>query len=203
MRVSISQNDFERCRAFSEEMGRLNQAYEFNNATTARRPPSEVARDNLIGKVAECAVRKLLSAIGLPVSAVDFTIIGENQRDAGDLTVNGKTISVKATEKGKYLLVHEQQLRWDISDLYILCKATNGRSVELLGYAIKKDLINEDRISDWKNKSCDIELILGGVAKLVRESKSLPGKSFKMQATNLYIESGSLRHDWFQIKRFL
>lgn len=203
MNIYISNRDVQRCREFSIAMGSMNQSHEFNNSGTSPRETEEISKDNFIGKLGECAVFKLMSSFGMDISPVDFEVIGANKKDSGDLVVNGKKVSVKSTEKGKYLLVHEGQLAWEDADLYILCQSSMTSNVKLMGFATREDVLDSGQLEKWRNQQCAFKHIKGDLSEVVLVGDSLPDKSFRMQSSNLYIHSENLRNNWFDIREFL
>ncbi len=58
--IVLSAYDMERCVAFSKKSAESQQAIEFGQSDTVPRIPKEIARDNLIGKMAEVAVANML-----------------------------------------------------------------------------------------------------------------------------------------------
>jgi hypothetical protein len=201
-KIVLSAHELRRCSEFSQLMGELNQAHEFNNRFTNRRKTEQIARDHLIGKVAEVAVHNFLCSLNLTPDAVDFTVIGKEARDSDDLKVADRTISVKATEKGRFLLVHEGQLRWSLSDFYFLCQSFLGKAesstfVVLLGYVSKTDLVSVRAYEDWIRSGTPLSAeICGSRSSFVRHGNPLPGPKVIMQASNLFVPPEKLRTDW-------
>lgn len=205
--VTVSTEDVNRCKEFAAEMGGLNQAHEFNNSQTNSRRASEVTRDILIGKVAEVAVYQLLTASGAKLGAPDFTVIGANARDEHDLVsaVNGYSLSIKATEKGRFLFIHEGQVRWNRANIYVVCRTEmdgdipTGK-VTVLAFAGFNDLFNKDAFAKWTAGEAPFDAgICGSLSGFVRAGERSPAGNFPMQSTNVYADSGSLRKDLQQV----
>ena len=58
--IQLTENELNKCLEFSEISAQNQQKIEFGQKTTSPRKVSEIARDNLIGKIAEVAFCKLL-----------------------------------------------------------------------------------------------------------------------------------------------
>lgn len=58
--IYLTESELEKCREFSRISARSQQAIEFGQRSTKARPVNEIARDNLIGKIAEVAFSKMM-----------------------------------------------------------------------------------------------------------------------------------------------
>ena len=58
--ILLSQDELERCMEFSQRSAPNQQAIEFGQRSTKARGTREIARDNLIGKIAEVAFSKMM-----------------------------------------------------------------------------------------------------------------------------------------------
>ena len=63
--IYLTESELEKCREFSLVSARSQQAIEFGQRTTKARSVNEIARDNLIGKIAEICYRSRSDIIGL------------------------------------------------------------------------------------------------------------------------------------------
>jgi hypothetical protein len=202
VKVHLGIKTIRQCKTFADTMGSLNQPHEFNNQNTEHRTPQEVTRDNLTGKMGEAGVRLWLTANGLLTSPLDLEVLGENKRDDGDLTCQGLKVSVKTTVNGRFLLVHVGQLKWETADIYVVCQF-NDPKVKLLGYAYKSDLIKMSVYNDWLSGVATLYDLVGDKAEIVLEQGLLPGKTFPMKSTNLFICPENLRTNFNELLRYL
>ena len=58
--IRLSQDELARCIEFSQRSAPNQQAIEFGQRSTKARSTREIARDNLIGKIAEVAFSKMM-----------------------------------------------------------------------------------------------------------------------------------------------
>ena len=58
--ITLTSEELEKCREFSMRSASSQQAIEFGQHTTKARSVKEIARDNLIGKIAEVAFSKMM-----------------------------------------------------------------------------------------------------------------------------------------------
>lgn len=58
--IRLSQEELDRCIEFAKKSAPNQQAIEFGQRTTKPRGTNEIARDNLIGKIAEVAFSKMM-----------------------------------------------------------------------------------------------------------------------------------------------
>jgi len=202
LRINLGVRVTRACEEFARIMGDMNQAHNFNNPLADKRSASKVSKDTLMGKLGEAGVILWLKTNGLAVSNLDLVILGVNKRDDGDVKCEGAEISIKTTERGGFLLVHTAQLKWELADIYIVCQSGAGH-IKMMGYAYKKDLINEDLYSDWINQSVDTKDLVGSRAELVLAGEKLPTKNFTMQATNIFIRPKNLRTDFYELLDYL
>lgn len=157
-------------------MSHNNQAHEFNDADTKPRDQASIFKDNLIGKIAEVGVYLWLAKIGIYTSKPDFTVIGQNKRDDGDISYKGKHISVKSTERGRCLLVHTGQLAWHRADVYFVCNSSPTSSqTKIIGYAFDGDLVSSNGQD------------VGKLSSFIPKGGFIPNTKVKMQADNFCI----------------
>ena len=58
--IVLSEYELEKCKKFSIKSAKNQQAIEFGQSDTKARSETEIARDNLIGKMAEVAFARML-----------------------------------------------------------------------------------------------------------------------------------------------
>ena len=116
----------EKCREFSRISAASQQAIEFGQHTTKARSEREIARDNLIGKIAEVAFSKMMMenyGINLPL---DFNYYPRGQWDNQDAEINGWRIDIKGTRSGgKWMLIEWNKLNFrqrdnNLSHLFVM-----------------------------------------------------------------------------------
>lgn len=95
--IILTQQELMRCVEFSKRSAPNQQAIEFGQHTTKARSENEIARDNLIGKIAEVAFSKMMKEnYGIDVP-LDFNYYPRGQWDNQDAEINGWRIDVKGT----------------------------------------------------------------------------------------------------------
>ena len=106
MKIFLSEEEIKTCIDFSISSAKTQQAIEFGQRDTAKRSISEIARDSVIGKMAEIAFAKFLKEkFGIIVS-LDFNIYPIYQGDNADVIIFGTSIDIKASRPGaEWLLV--------------------------------------------------------------------------------------------------
>ncbi len=213
--IQVEPELLKQCNEFARTMGAMNQAKEFNSNQVRARSADAVARDILIGKVAECAVWQYLVSKGVKMKPVDFEIKGEGVKDSGDLdTETGKQVSVKSTEFGRRLMVHTPQLYWDLADFYVVCNTVMDGdvatgSVTIRGYAAQSDLVSLERLMEHRERHrLAVERrgewfvpdfapdVCGSRSGYIKQGQQSPFGNFKMQSTNVWIDSPQLRTDF-------
>ena len=63
MRVTLTKDELTKCKFFSLKCAENQQAIEFGQKTTKARDVKEIARDNLIGKIAETAFSRIMNNV--------------------------------------------------------------------------------------------------------------------------------------------
>ena len=103
-------------------------------AQTAERTHKETAHDTIIGKHGELAFARFLQkefGLHLPVN---FQIYPITEGDDADFTLNGWNMDIKATEKGRNLLVTAEKANNDPADVYVVCTVDRDHgTVDLKG----------------------------------------------------------------------
>ena len=111
--IRLTQEELELCIDFARRSAPTQQRIEFGSHDTMPRDPKEVARDNLIGKIAEVAFSKMMKAnYGLDIP-LDFEVYPRGQWDKQDAIIHGWRIDVKGTRKGgRWMLVEWNKLNF-------------------------------------------------------------------------------------------
>lgn len=124
--IILIEEEMRKCREFSERCALNQQPIKFGERTTMPRPVQKIARDNLIGKIAETAFRKMMKEnYGIEIE-LDFNYYPRGQWDDQDAVVNGWRIDVKSTKVGgKWLLVEWNKLNFrqrgdKLSHVYVM-----------------------------------------------------------------------------------
>ena len=98
--IRLTDDELKKCIEFSRTSAPNQQAIEFGQRTTQARGTGEIARDNLIGKIAEVAFSKMMKEnYGIDVP-LDFNYYPRGQWDNQDAVINGWRIDVKGTRRG-------------------------------------------------------------------------------------------------------
>ena len=134
--ILLSPEELERCIEFSKTCALNQQAVEFGQKTTKARETSEIARDNLIGKIAEIAFSKMLREnFGLDIP-LDFNFYPRGQWDSQDAVINGWRIDVKGTRRGgQWMLIEWSKLNFrqrdnNLSHVYVMFSVDWDRSAD-------------------------------------------------------------------------
>ena len=191
MKIRLSPDEIDRCIKFSAESANNQQRIEFGEIKTKPRPSSEIARDNLIGKVAEVAVQKMLLKDYSLTIDLDFEVYSRGVWDETDFVVNGWRFDVKSTRIGRWLLLEEHKLvNWQnqgmLPHFFIACRTYWDESiglptgvVEIFGFFF----IN--RIFKGNKNVLYLE-----------ENKCIPNTSAKLQTNNYAIKFNDLENVW-------
>lgn len=177
------------CKLFSEESAKSQQRIEFGEKKTEPRSIKEIARDNLIGKMAEAAVCNILHECGDTQAAVNYEVLPRGVYDWYDLTVNGWTLDVKATRKGGWLLFDANKARFRakanaLPDAIVMCRTAwdaqtdtpSGSGVDVLGCISMARLLRPD----------------GHKVLFLRAGDMIPGTGCRLQTDNYAVKLGDL-----------
>lgn len=156
------------------------QAIEFGQHTTKARSVKEIARDNLIGKIAEVAFSKMMKEnYGIDVP-LDFNYYPRGQWDNQDAEINGWRIDVKGTRKGgRWMLIEWNKLNFrqrdnNLSHLYVMFTVDWNRQTDLpTGLVSYQGAVSLSKLKD----GCPTTVIL-------RKGTKLPGTNTYLQADN-------------------
>ncbi|SFP37079.1 hypothetical protein SAMN02910344_01211 [Ruminobacter amylophilus] len=194
--IVLSKYDMQRCVDFSKESAKSQQAIEFGQSDTVPRRIAEIARDNLIGKMAEVAITHMLREdFGLHFT-VNFDIYPRGEWDDFDVQINGWNVDIKSTRIGQWLLFEVDKLRMrqnqkynNLPDAIFMCRTPWNReldepkgTVELIGAVSLKNLLSNN-------------------SKVVRLKKGdfIPNTRAKLQAENYGIHFSNISSDWGSI----
>lgn len=134
--IRLTEEELAKCIDFSSTSAPNQQAIEFGQRTTKARSSREIARDNLIGKIAEVAFSKIMKEnYGIEV-ALDFNYYPLGQWDSEDAVINGWRIDVKGTRKGgKWMLIEWNKLNFrqrdnNLSHVYVMFSVDWDRNTD-------------------------------------------------------------------------
>lgn len=178
--IYLTESELEKCREFSLISARSQQAIEFGQRTTKARSVNEIARDNLIGKIAEVAFGKMMKEnYGIDVP-LDFNYYPRGQWDNQDAVINGWRIDVKGTRKGgQWMLIEWNKLNFrqrdnNLSHLYAMFTVDWDREKDQpTGRASYKGAVSLNKLK----AGCSTTVIL-------RKGTKLPGTGAYLQADN-------------------
>lgn len=181
MLMTLTESEYKRCEDFALESAKSQQRIEFGNSQTKERSVEDIAKDTIVGKMAEVAVVKFLReqyGLHLPVN---YEVYPRGEWDDEDVVVNGRTIDIKATRKGKNLLVEKSKMLFRLKqdrvpNIIVACKIKEERKVELVG-----------AISTWRMVRPDGDKIL-----FLRKGEYIPGTKFKLKADNYAVSFENL-----------
>lgn len=180
--IQLTDYEYMMCVLFSEESARSQQKNEFGNKMTAKRGIREIREDTLCGKMAEVAIAKMLREdykLHLPVN---YEVYPRGEWDDEDITVNGRTIDIKSTQKGHFLLIEQNKIDFrtrqrKLPDIIIMCKTDmDKRQVNIVGCISTKKLIDPGNTK----------------VKKLKAGENIPGTYVKLQADNYCIDFNDL-----------
>lgn len=191
--IVLSAYDIERCVTFSKKSAESQQAIEFGQSDTVPRKTAEIARDNLIGKMAEVAVTQMLRDDFDLHFTVNFDIYPRGEWDDFDVQINGWNVDIKSTRTGKWLLFEVDKLRMrrnqknnNLPDAIFMCRTPWNRekdepkgNVELIGAVSLGFLLS--------NKS---------TVKRLNKGDFIPNTRTPLQADNYGIHFDNIKSDW-------
>ena len=153
----------------------------------------EIARDNLIGKMAEVAVTRMLREDFKVHVPVNFDIYPAGEGDDCDIQIKKWSVDVKSTRSGQWLLIEDDRIKMrknqtinNLPDAIFMCRTPWNRgndtplgTVELIGAISLKVLLSQDpRVLRLKKGEC------------------IPNTKAKLQADNYAVNFEYLNHDW-------
>ena len=178
--ILLSAEELEKCITFSKQSAINQQAIEFGQKTTKARGTSEIARDNLIGKIAEVAFSKMLREnYGLDVP-LDFNYYPRGQWDNQDAVINGWRIDVKGTRKGgHWMLIEWSKLNFrqrdnNLSHVYVMFSVDWDRSADR-----PTGRVSYEGAASLSKLSADCP-----TTYVLRKGETIPGTKTHLQADN-------------------
>lgn len=178
--IRLSQDELARCIEFSQRSAPNQQAIEFGQRSTKARSNYEIARDNLIGKIAEVAFSKMMKEnYGIDVP-LDFNYYPRGQWDDQDAVINGWRIDVKGTRKGgHWMLIEWNKLNFrqrdnNLSHLYAMFSVDWDRTRD---YPTGR--VSYEGAVSLKKLRPDCQ-----TTHILRKGNTLPGTHLVLQADN-------------------
>lgn len=178
--IVLTNSEMEKCREFSRISAASQQAIEFGQHTTKARSEREIARDNLIGKIAEVAFSKMMKEnYGIEVP-LDFNYYPRGQWDNQDAEINGWRIDIKGTRSGgRWMLIEWNKLNFrqrdnNLSHLFVMFTVDWNRNTDQpTGKVSYRGAVSLDKLK----KGVPTTVIL-------RKGSILPGTKTHLQADN-------------------
>lgn len=197
--IVLTPQELQQCMEFSSKSAPTQQSIEFGQRTTKARSTSEIARDNLIGKIAETAFAKMLKEnYGIDVP-LDFNYYPRGKWDNQDAVINGWRIDVKGTrEGGRWMLIEWNKLNFrqrdnNLSHLYVMFSVSWDRNTDKpTGKVSYEGAVSLKKLS--KECATTKELLKGTI---------LPGTCTVLQADNYGIEFKNLYKHLNHLVRYL
>lgn len=191
--------EMDKCREFSRISAASQQAIEFGQHTTKARPEKEIARDNLIGKMAEVAFSKMMKEnYGIDVP-LDFNYYPRGQWDGQDAEINGWRIDVKGTRSGgRWMLIEWNKLDFrqrdnNLSHLFVMFTVDWDRSADQpTGEVSYQGAASLAKLKE----SVPTTVVL-------RKGAVIPGTQTHLQADNYGIRFGDLYKHLNHLVKFL
>ncbi len=182
----LSDEELNLCIEFSRNSAPTQQDIEFGQKDIKARDVDEIARDNLIGKIAEVAFKKIIeenySEIGeIPL---DFEVYERGRYDNQDANIHGSSIDIKATrEGGNWFLIEWNKLDFRAKEKHL----PSYFAFFTVGWDRKKDSPTGKATFEgivpieWLSKEhVDAESRI----KVLKKGERLPGKNVVLQADN-------------------
>ncbi len=182
----LSEEDLNLCIEFSEQSAPTQQDIEFGQNDIKARDVQEIARDNLIGKIAEVAFKRIIEknypdAGKIPL---DFSVYQRGEYDNQDTNINETLIDIKATrEGGEWFLIEWNKLNFRAREknlphyFVFFTVGWDRRSDQPTGRATFEGIVP----IEWLSK----EHVLSESRILVlKKGEKIPGKNVCLQADN-------------------
>lgn len=189
--ITLTKEELEKCKAFSEKSAKTQQPIEFGQSDTVARKRAEIARDTLIGKMAEVAFARMLKEdFNLDVP-LDFEVYARGKWDDNDLVINGWNIDIKSTRIGSWLLIEWSKLDFrqkqgELPHAFFMCK------------------------TDWdmkKDKPLGTVQLIGSISLpklregeknvvVIKKGEVIPDTKTPLQADNFGVKFSNLNSDW-------
>ena len=203
--IRLTEDEIKRCKNFARESARTQQAIEFGNRNVPRRSEQEIARDNLIGKLAEVAFANFLEQEFRIHCELDFEIYAQGVWDREDLLIYNQPVDIKATRPGgRWLLVELNKLEFRKNEnrlpfCFLFARTGWDRvkdeptgEVDLTGYALLEQICHVDEIGTRSEKIC--KGIEG--TQFLAAGQCIPNTQVSLQADNCARPVRLLNTDW-------
>lgn len=180
MKITLTEYEIKRCREFAEESSKTQQRIEFGNHLTEDRQDERMFSDTFTGKKAEVAVVKWLRqeyGLHLPVN---YEVYPRGEWDDNDLVINGRTVDVKATNTGKWLL-------YDLNKLYFRLESKTVPSMIVFCKCKESEVEIAGCISAYRLFNPDGEKVL-----FLRKGDLIPGTKCSLKAANYAAKEDAL-----------
>lgn len=186
--IRLTEEELARCIEFSTTSAPNQQAIEFGQHTTKARSSQEIARDNLIGKIAEIAFSKMMKEnYGIDV-ALDFNYYPRGKWDDQDAVINGWRIDIKGTRKGGHWMLIEwnklnfRQRHNNLSHVYLMFTVDWDRNEDLpTGKVSYEGAVSLEKL----RHGCP-------TTRVLRKGDFIPGTNARLQADNYGIHYNDL-----------
>lgn len=186
--IRLTEEELAKCIDFSSTSAPNQQAIEFGQHTTKARSSREIARDNLIGKIAEVAFSKMMKEnYGINV-ILDFNYYPRGQWDSQDAVINGWRIDIKGTRKGgHWMLIEWNKLNFrqrynNLSHVYLMFTVDWDRNKDLpTGKVSYEGAVSLEKL----RHSCP-------TTRVLRKGDFIPGTNTRLQADNYGIHYNDL-----------
>lgn len=186
--IRLTEEELAKCINFSSISAPNQQAIEFGQRTTKARSSREIARDNLIGKIAEVAFSRIMEEnYGIEV-ALDFNYYPLGQWDSEDAVINGWRIDVKGTRKGgKWMLIEWNKLNFrqrdnNLSHVYVMFSVDWDRNSDL-----PTGKVSYEGAASLEKLRHDCP-----TTRVLRKGDFIPGTQTRLQADNYGIHFNDL-----------
>lgn len=197
--IRLTEEELAKCIEFSNTSAPNQQAIEFGQHTTKARSSREIARDNLIGKIAEVAFSKMMKEnYGIDVE-LDFNYYPRGQWDSQDAVINGWRIDIKSTRKGgHWMLIEWNKLNFrqhhnNLSHVYLMFTVDWDRNNDL----------PTGRVSYEGAASLEKLRHACPTTRVLRKGDFIPGTSTRLQADNYGIHFNDLYKNLNHLVTFL
>lgn len=178
--IRLTEEELAKCIEFSSTSAPNQQAIEFGQHTTKARSSREIARDNLIGKIAEIAFSKMMKEnYGIDI-VLDFNYYPRGQWDSQDAVINGWRIDIKGTRKGGHWMLIEwnklnfRQRNNNLSHVYLMFTVDWDRNKDLpTGKVSYEGAVSLEKL----RHDCP-------TTRILRKGDFIPGTNTRLQADN-------------------
>ena len=192
--ITLTAEEMSLCKEFSINSAKTQQEIEFGQSDTIPREVEEIARDNLIGKMAEVAFSRMLKKnfnIEIPV---DFNIYERGKWDDNDIIINGWNIDIKSTRIGHWLLIEWSKLDFrqkqgKLPHAFFMCKTRwNMESDEPTG---EVELVGSISLNKLKANESKVVTL--------KKGQYIPRTRTRLQADNFGVLFEKLNRNWDEV----